>query len=55
LDIAEWGYLGERHFGSTGGTPYGIAATPSQFGLRWPGPRTPIKGLYFAATITTPS
>lgn len=42
----------ERHLGSTGGTPYGIAPTPAQFGGRRPGPRTPIDGLFLAGAST---
>lgn len=42
----------ERHLGSSGGTSYGIAATPRQFGIRRPGPRTPIAGLFLAGAST---
>jgi phytoene dehydrogenase-like protein len=37
-----------RFTGSTGGTSYGIAATPAQFLRRRPGASTPIRGLYLA-------
>ena len=42
----------ERHLGSSGGTSYGIAATPRQFGIRRPGPRTPIDGLFLTGSST---
>ena len=42
----------ERHLGSSGGTSYGIAATPRQFGLRRPGARTPVDGLFLAGAST---
>ena len=42
----------ERHLGSSGGTSYGIAATPRQFGIPRPGPRTPIDGLFLAGAST---
>ena len=42
----------ERHLGSSGGTSYGIAATPRQFGVLRPGPRTPIAGLFLAGAST---
>lgn len=42
----------QRHFGTTAGSPYGIAATPSQFGLRRPGPRTSLPGLYLTGAST---
>lgn len=35
-----------RYTSSTGGTSYGIAATPDQFLWRRPGPKTEISGLY---------
>jgi phytoene dehydrogenase-like protein len=41
-----------RFTGSTGGTSYGIAATPAQFLERRPGSRTPIAGLYLAGAST---
>lgn len=37
-----------RYTESTGGTSYGIAATPSQFLEKRPGARTPIRGLFLA-------
>ena len=37
-----------RYTGSTGGTSYGIAATPEQFLERRPGSTTPIAGLFLA-------
>ena len=37
-----------RYTGSTGGTSYGIAATPAQFLERRPGAATPIAGLFLA-------
>jgi phytoene dehydrogenase-like protein len=37
-----------RYTGSTGGTSYGIAATPEQFLERRPGAATPIAGLFLA-------
>ena len=42
----------ERHLGSSGGTSYGIAATPGQFGIRRPGPRTPVDGLFLTGAST---
>ncbi len=42
----------ERYMRSTGGTSYGIAATPRQFGIGRPGPRTPIHGLFLAGAST---
>lgn len=42
----------ERYMRSTGGTSYGIAATPRQFGVGRPGPRTPIRGLFLAGAST---
>jgi all-trans-retinol 13,14-reductase len=42
----------ERHLGSSGGTSYGIAATPRQFGMHRPGPRTHVDGLYLAGAST---
>jgi phytoene desaturase len=41
-----------RFTGSTGGTSYGIAATPAQFLDRRPGADTPIIGLYLAGAST---
>ena len=42
----------ERYLRSSGGTSYGIAATPHQFGIGRPGPRTPIGGLFLAGAST---
>ncbi len=42
----------ERHLGSSGGTSYGIAATPRQFGMHRPGARTRIHGLFLAGAST---
>ncbi len=42
----------ERYLRSTGGTSYGIAATPRQFGIGRPGPRTPIPGLFLTGAST---
>jgi len=42
----------ERYMRSTGGTAFGIAPTPGQFGIRRPGPRTPIRGLFLAGAST---
>jgi all-trans-retinol 13,14-reductase len=42
----------ERYMRSTGGTAFGIEATPSQFGIRRPGTRTPINGLFLAGAST---
>jgi all-trans-retinol 13,14-reductase len=42
----------ERYMRSTGGTSYGIAATPRQFGIARPGPRTAIRGLFLAGAST---
>lgn len=42
----------ERYLRSTGGTSYGIAATPRQFGIGRPAARTPIRGLYLAGAST---
>jgi phytoene dehydrogenase-like protein len=42
----------ERYTRSTGGTAFGIAATPRQFGIGRPGPRTPIRGLFLAGAST---
>jgi all-trans-retinol 13,14-reductase len=42
----------ERHLGSSGGTSYGIAATPRQFGIRRPASHTPINGLFLAGAST---
>lgn len=41
-----------RYTGSTGGTSYGIAATPSQFLDKRPGARTPVRGLLLAGAST---
>ncbi len=41
-----------RYTESTGGTSYGIAATPSQFLQKRPGARTPIRGLLLAGAST---
>jgi len=41
-----------RYTGSTGGTSYGIAATPEQFLERRPGTATPITGLFLAGAST---
>jgi phytoene dehydrogenase-like protein len=41
-----------RFTGSTGGTSYGIAATPAQFLGGRPGASTPIAGLYLAGAST---
>lgn len=41
-----------RYTGSTGGTSYGIAATPGQFLGNRPSPRTPIEGLFLAGAST---
>ncbi len=41
-----------RYTGSTGGTSYGIAATPAQFLNNRPSARTPIKGLFLAGAST---
>lgn len=41
-----------RYTGSTGGTSYGIAATPAQFLQKRPGTRTPIRGLLLAGAST---
>lgn len=42
----------ERYTLSTGGTSYGIAMTPEQFGPARPGPATEIRGLYLAGAST---
>lgn len=42
----------ERYVHNSGGTSYGIAATPDQFLLRRPGPKTPIPGLFLAGAST---
>ncbi len=42
----------ERYTLSTGGTSYGIAMTPDQFGPGRPGPATEIRGLYLAGAST---
>lgn len=42
----------ERYLHNSGGTAYGIAATPQQFLLRRPGPKTTIPGLYLAGAST---
>jgi phytoene dehydrogenase-like protein len=41
-----------RYTGSTGGTSYGIAATPAQFLDKRPSARTPIAGLFLAGAST---
>jgi phytoene dehydrogenase-like protein len=41
-----------RYTSSTGGTSYGIAATPDQFLWRRPGPRTEIPGLWLCGAST---
>lgn len=41
-----------RYTSSTGGTSYGIAATPEQFLWRRPGPKTEIPGLYLCGAST---
>ena len=42
----------EHYLGASGGTSYGIAATPRQFLLGRPGPTTPIRGLFLAGAST---
>lgn len=42
----------ERFVRSTGGTSYGLAATPSQMLLKRPGPKTPVKGLWLVGAST---
>jgi all-trans-retinol 13,14-reductase len=42
----------ERYLRSTGGTSYGIAATPRQFGIARPGTGTPVRGLFLAGAST---
>jgi len=42
----------ERYTLSSGGTSYGIAMTPDQFGPARPGPATEIRGLYLAGAST---
>jgi phytoene dehydrogenase-like protein len=42
----------ERYMRCTGGTSYGIAATPRQSMLGRPGPKTPIRGLFLAGAST---
>ncbi len=42
----------ERYLRSTGGTSYGIAGTPLQFGFARPGARTQIGGLFLAGAST---
>jgi len=42
----------ERFVRSTGGTSYGLAATPSQMLLKRPGAKTPIKGLWMVGADT---
>lgn len=42
----------ERYTLSTGGTSYGIAMTPDQFGPARPGPTTEIEGLFLAGAST---
>ncbi len=43
----------ERFVRSTGGTSYGIAATPEQFGLNRPGYTTALPGLFLVGASTT--
>lgn len=42
----------ERFVRSTGGTSYGLAATPKQMLLKRPGPKTPVKGLWMVGAST---
>lgn len=42
----------ERFVRSTGGTSYGLAATPEQMLLKRPGAKTPIKGLWIVGAST---
>jgi phytoene dehydrogenase-like protein len=42
----------ERFVRSTGGTSYGLAATPKQMLLKRPGPKTPVKGLWVVGAST---
>ena len=42
----------ERFVRSTGGTSYGLAATPSQMLLKRPGAKTPVKGLWMVGAST---
>lgn len=42
----------ERFTRSTGGTSYGIEATPGQFLVNRPSPATPVKGLFLAGAST---
>ena len=42
----------ERYTGVTGGTSYGIAATPDQMATGRPAPKTPIRGLFLAGAST---
>ena len=42
----------ERFVRSTGGTSYGLAATPEQMLLKRPGPKTPIKGMWLVGAST---
>jgi phytoene dehydrogenase-like protein len=42
----------QRYLRNSGGTSYGIAATPDQSLLRRPGPTTGIPGLYLAGAST---
>lgn len=42
----------ERFTRSTGGTSYGIEATPGQFLMNRPAPSTPVKGLFLAGAST---
>jgi phytoene dehydrogenase-like protein len=41
-----------RYTRASGGSPYGIAATPGQFMKRRPGPVGPVRGLYLAGAST---
>ena len=45
-------YTVERYLEVTGGTSYGIAATPDQLLFGRPGPRTPVAGLFLAGAST---
>jgi all-trans-retinol 13,14-reductase len=45
----------ERYTANEGGATYGLAPTPSQFGIGRPANRTPLRGLYLAGHYTRPS
>jgi all-trans-retinol 13,14-reductase len=45
-------YTFTRYLAQTDGTSYGLACTPDQVGLRRPGAKTPIRGLYLAGANT---